>query len=185
MRRRRLVTLVALALTLAACGDEGESTTTAPGENAGTQPPDSAPGDGRTVAGGHEGEAAGDGASGDDATEQAEPQPGTGTGAANALIAAAAVLTRAGSPEQACGSFVTESFILSSYGGEQNCVAARRPEALARAIVFGPGADEASTNLVVVPKGGPYDGAKVEVGLVEDDDGFRVDRLTANIPAGP
>jgi hypothetical protein len=184
MCRRHLVTLVALALTLAACGEEGESTTTGPGENAGTQPPDSAPGDGGTVAGGDQGEA-GEAASGDDATEQAEPQPGTGIGAANALIAAAAVLTRAGTPEQACGSFVTESFIRSSYGGEQNCVAARRPEALARSIVLGPGDDESSTNLIVVPKGGPYDGAKVDVALVEDDDGFRVDRLTADIPAGP
>lgn len=113
------------------------------------------------------------------------PQPGSGDGAANAVIAAAAVLTTEGTPDQACGSYVTENFIETSYGGEENCVAAREGEALARSISVGPGDDELSTHIVVVPKGGPYDGAKVEVELVEADGGFRVDALDAHVPAGP
>jgi hypothetical protein len=112
------------------------------------------------------------------------PRPGSGEGAANAVVAAAAVLTTDGTPDQACGSYVTENFIETSYGGEQNCIAAREGAALARSISVGPGDDELSTHIVVVPTGGPYDGAKVEVELVEDD-GYRVDALDAHVPAGP
>jgi hypothetical protein len=116
-------------------------------------------------------------------TEQ--PQPGSGSGAPNAAIAAAAVLTVGGTPQQACGTFVTEAFIRTAYGGEENCIAARRPEALARSILVGPDGDANSTRITVVPDGGPYDGVKVVVDLVEEDGGFRVDGLDANVPAGP
>ncbi|HEY8000892.1 MAG TPA: hypothetical protein VID76_03075 [Solirubrobacterales bacterium] len=118
-------------------------------------------------------------------TASEQPQPGSGSGAPNAVIAAAAVLTRGGTPQQACGTFVTEAFISTAYGGEENCVAARRPEALARSILVGPEGDASSTTITVVPDGGPYDGVKVAVDLVEEDGGFRVDGLDANVPAGP
>lgn len=113
------------------------------------------------------------------------PQPGSGTAAPSALVAAEAVLTGAGTPEQACASYVTEGFIRNSYGGEENCIAARRGRALAESISPAPGSEEDSTDIVVVPDGGPYDGAKVEVGLVAEEGGFRVDRLDAHVPAGP
>jgi hypothetical protein len=113
------------------------------------------------------------------------PQPGAGAGAQSPLAAAEAVLTTDGTVEQACGSLVTEAFIRTSYGGEQNCIAARRGEALARSIAVAPGSEETSGHLVVVPDGGPYDGHKVEVDLVEEDGTFRVDRLLAHVPAGP
>jgi hypothetical protein len=118
-------------------------------------------------------------------TSATTPEPGTGSGAANALMAAAAVLTDGGTTKQACGSYVTERFIETSYGGEANCVAARKHVALARSIVVGPRDDAHSTRFVVVPKGGPYDGAKVTVDLVEQDGAYRVDALKAHVPAGP
>jgi hypothetical protein len=121
-------------------------------------------------------------------TEQTEsttgPQPGSGAGAANAVIAAAAVLTTGGTTQQACGSYVTERFIHDSYGGEANCIAARRKSALARSILVG-GEDETSTRIVVEARGGPYDGVKITVDLVEEDGGYRVDALKAHVPAGP
>ena len=91
----------------------------------------------------------------------------------------------AGSPEQACGSYVTEGFIQDSYGGEENCIAARNGVALADTIEIDADGGDSTTHLVVVPTGGPYDGAKVEVDLVREDDGYRVDALDAHVPAGP
>jgi len=173
--RRALLFMLTLATLPAACGGEDEvpapsttavSTPTTPTSATTPEPPAPGPSQG----GGAE----------------SEPlQPGSGPGAASAVIAAAAVLTREGTPEQACGSFVTDAFIRTSYGGEENCIAARRDEALARSISVGPGDDEDSTRIVVVPKGGPYDGVRVEVDLLEEDRGFRVDRLVADVPAGP
>jgi len=179
--RRALLIVLTLATLPAACGGEDEapapSTTTVSAATTSTstssttttpEPPAPAPGPGE--GGGAESESL---------------QPGSGAGAASAVIAAAAVLTREGTPEQACGSFVTDAFIRTSYGGEENCIAARRDEALARSISVGPGDDKDSTRIVVVPKGGPYDGVRVEVDLLEEDRGFRVDRLVADVPAGP
>jgi hypothetical protein len=94
------------------------------------------------------------------------------------------VLTRKGTAQQACGDFVTEEFVRTAYGGEQNCIASRRPAGLAREILVS-GGDEDSTRLVVVPEGGTYDGVEVEVRLIEEKGSFRVDRLEADVPAGP
>ena len=113
------------------------------------------------------------------------PQPGAGAGAQSPLAAAEVVLTADGTVEEACGSFVTAAFIRTSYGGEQNCIAARRGQALARSIAFAPGTTENPDQLVVVPDGGPYDGHRVEVDVAEQDGTFRVDRLVAHVPAGP
>jgi hypothetical protein len=112
------------------------------------------------------------------------PQPESGEGASTAILAATAVLTSQGTPEQACGTFVTENFIARSYGGEANCVAARAGQALASAIGVQSGGDT-STHLVVIPSGGPYGAARVSVDLVEDGGRFRVDALDAHVPAGP
>jgi hypothetical protein len=99
-------------------------------------------------------------------------------------VAATAVLTTQGTPEQACGTFVTANYIATSYGGEDNCVAARAHQPLPSDIGVQSG-DATSTHLVVIPTGGPYGGARVSVELVEDGGRFRVDSLKAHVPAGP
>lgn len=110
---------------------------------------------------------------------------GGGDGATAPVLAAAAVLTTHATPEQACVSFVTEHFVATAYGGEENCLAARKDQPLARQITVDQSADNTTTHLVVIPDGGPYDGAKVEVEIVEADGRYQVDGLTADIPAGP
>jgi hypothetical protein len=114
----------------------------------------------------------------------APPTPGSGDGAPDAIAAATAVLTSEGTPDQACGSYVTENFIQTSFGGEENCIAAREGQPLAAGISVQSG-DETATHLVVIPSGGPYGAARVEVDLVEEDGQFRVDALKAHVPAGP
>ena len=96
------------------------------------------------------------------------------------------MLTATASPREACDEFVTPAFIEISYGGVRNCMESRTPDALADSIeVRSSMKTDAGIHLVVVPAGGPYDGKKVEVDLVRDGDGFRVDSLTAHVPAGP
>jgi hypothetical protein len=111
-----------------------------------------------------------------------EPEP---AGAADPIAAANAVLTSEGTPEQACERFVTPRFIETAYGGRENCIASRAESALAQGLALGPAVEENANHLVVIPQGGPYDGVKVEIDLVRDAGGFRVDALEADVPPGP
>jgi hypothetical protein len=110
---------------------------------------------------------------------------GPGAGAGAPIVAAAGVLTTHATPEQACGSYVTENFLETAYGGKENCLEARKNQPLAKRIAVDQSAPQTTTHLVVVPDGGPYDGAKVEVEIVQDGSSYRVDGLTALVPAGP
>ena len=110
---------------------------------------------------------------------------GPGAGAGAPIVAAAGVLTTHATPEQACGSYVTENFLETAYGGKENCLEARKKQPLAKRIAVDQSAPQTTTHLVVVPDGGPYDGAKVEVEIVQDGSSYRVDGLNAHVPAGP
>ena len=110
---------------------------------------------------------------------------GPGEGAGAPIVAAAAVLTTHATPEQACGSYVTENFLQTAYGGKENCLEARKNQPLAKRIAVDQSSPQTTTHLVVIPDGGPYDGAKVEVDIVQDGSSYRVDGLTAHVPAGP
>lgn len=177
MRSIAALLAVALMTTAAACGgsDDPEPTTVSvtvpaetPSAETATTQPDTTITDGEAV----------------NESDADTPQPGSGAAADSAITAAEAVLTSAGTPDQACGSYVTANFIVTAYGGEQNCIGAREGQALASAITVRSG-DESSTQLVVVPDGGPYGDSRVEVDLVEEEGGFRVDALEAHVPAGP
>jgi hypothetical protein len=170
-------TTVSVTLPSQTTSSTGDLTTT----DATTITDDQAATGGESSGGGGDG---GGGAGGGGGGCPATPQPESGQGASTAILAATAVLTSQGTPEQACGTFVTENFIATSYGGEANCVAARAGQPLASAIGIQSG-DDTSTHLVVIPSGGPYGAARVSVDLVEDGGRFRVDALDAHVPAGP
>jgi hypothetical protein len=110
---------------------------------------------------------------------------GPGQGAPAPILAAAAVLTTHSTPERACGSYVTQNFIETAYGGKANCLQARKSQPLATNIAVDQSAPQTESHLIVIPNGGPYDGAKVEVEIVQDGSTYRVDGLTAHVPAGP
>ena len=181
-RRSVYAFVVALALALAGCGDDDQTTSTGVSDPVSTTTTATT----ATTTGGDDagggGEAAGAAGGGGSASQ---PEPGSGSGAGSPTAAAVAVLTAAGSPEQACGSYVTEGLIQDSYGGEENCIAARKGVALADTIEIDADGGDSTTHLVVVPTGGTYDGARVEVDLVREDGGYRVDALDAHVPAGP
>ena len=110
---------------------------------------------------------------------------GGGDGAEGPILAVAGVLTKHATTDEACRSFVTENFLETAYGGEENCIEARESQPLASEVALDNKAENTATHMTVIPKGGPYDGAKVEVDVVEVDGRYKVDALVADIPAGP
>ncbi len=170
MRPIAVCIAVALVALAAGCGDADDPTTVsvpAPttSTEATTTPDTTIPDDDEAATGGGE--------------------PDSGEGALGPILAVAGVLTTHATIEEACGSFVTENFLDSAYGGKENCIAARESQPLARKVVLDSKADNSATHLTVIPDGGPYDGAKVEVDVVEVDGRYKVDALVADIPAGP
>lgn len=98
-----------------------------------------------------------------------------------------AVLTGSADPALVCDELVTEDYVRTAYGAREGCIAAQKPGALAdslEGIDVNSSAGERATG-TVVPAGGPYDGVDVEVELVRDGEGWRVDSLLADVPAGP
>ena len=108
------------------------------------------------------------------------------TPAHTAEDAARAILTVDGTRKQACDDLVTDAFIAITYGSKKSCFYAHRPAALATSIrVVSSKKTVNGVHLVVVPDGGPYDGAKVEVEVLGVPNAFYVDSLQAHVPAGP
>jgi len=164
MRTIAALSAVILGLLLAACGDDEE--TTAETATVSVTTPTASPSSTTTTTG--------------EGTQT--PEGGSGEGAEAPVLAAAAVLTTEFTTKQACETFVTENFIATAYGSIDNCVAAREDQLASQITVD---KAESESLLVVIPTGGPYDGAKVEVQIVEEDGRYLVDGLTADIPAGP
>ncbi len=119
----------------------------------------------------------------------------SGEGPPNALGSPAAVravvetVLTSTDPADACGRYVTRHYLWVAYGGKQACVRAQRPGIAATSLSSfrierrnGPGTVVRASTIL---RGGPYDGSKVEVGLVFDAGHYRVDALGANVPVGP
>jgi hypothetical protein len=162
------------APALAGCGDEEETTTTAPTTTAPTQTTTTAT---ATTADGDE-VGGGDGGGGEEAIEIGRPTTIEGT--------LEAVFTGTLDAALICDELVTDRYVRTAYGAREGCIAAQKPGALADSVeiteVEGSG-DSASA--VTIPSGGPYDGVEVEVELVNEPGGWRVDSLLADVPAGP
>ncbi len=97
-----------------------------------------------------------------------------------------AVLTGSVDAALICDRLATERFVREAYGARQGCIAAQRPGALADSVEIEDTAEgEDVATVTVIPSGGPYDGVEVEIELVADGEGWRVDSLFADVPAGP
>jgi hypothetical protein len=91
-----------------------------------------------------------------------------------------------GDPEAACGSFVTETYLDTAYGGRGGCVGAQAPAAVAKTLdLRSIAVDGDRARAIVVPNGGVLDGQKLTVGLVLEGGVWRVDSLRADVPVGP
>jgi hypothetical protein len=172
MRARGRVAIGAVvgALVLAGCGDEeGEPTTTAAPTTETTTTETATTADGDEV-----GEADGRGE---------EIAIGRPTTIENTLEA---VFTGSADPALICDSLVTEDYVRTAYGAREGCIAAQKPGALADSVrIEGTYRSVAAANAIAIPTGGPYDGVEVEVELIREPGGWRVDSLLADVPAGP
>ncbi|MGH2987071.1 MAG: hypothetical protein ACRDLO_10345 [Solirubrobacterales bacterium] len=170
---RVAIPLLVGSLVLAGCGDDEEpatspATTTPPTTETTTQTATTADGD-------EAGEA--DGGGGE------EIAIGRPTTIENTLEV---VFTGSSDAALICDALVTARYVRSAYGGREGCIAAQKPGALADSVEITE-IEEAgdSASAVAIPAGGPYDGVEVEVELVREGGGWRVDSLLADVPAGP
>ncbi len=86
----------------------------------------------------------------------------------------------------ACGFFVTDRYVETTYGTRQGCI---------RALVPGSAADSVKVSAVVVrgrdataravPNGGPSSGETITVRLVRYRSFWKIDSLRSNAPVGP
>jgi hypothetical protein len=171
---RVAIALVAGSLVLAGCGDDEEeaattATTTPTVQTTTAQTATTADGDEvdeSAGGGGHEGSASG--------------RPTTIEGTLEA------VFTGAADAALICDSLATDRYVRRAYGAREGCIAAQKPGALADSVeITEVDEDGDSASAVAIPTGGPYDGVEVEVELVRGGDGWRVDSLLADVPAGP
>jgi hypothetical protein len=95
-------------------------------------------------------------------------------------------------PEKACGSdYVTQHYLKSAYGGKQGCVQGQSSRTAANSlrisemIPLDTAAPPPRAAVDLVPDGGLYDGEKITVSLVKEDDSWKVDELKSNAPVGP
>lgn len=174
---RLAIGLLLGSLVVAGCGDDEEPATTATTAPEATQTPTT---ETATTADGDEdgdqAEAEGDG--GKETIEIGRP-----TSIENTLEA---VFTGSLDAALICDELVTERYVRSAYGAREGCIAAQKPGALADSVEIAD-VEEAggSASAVAIPTGGPYDGVEVEVELVREPGGWRVDSLLADVPAGP
>jgi hypothetical protein len=157
--------------TLAACGGDGDDTAPSPPTKStiatqGTtvSPPSSSSGDGQRDSGG----------GGQQGSRAESPR-----------TTVAAVLTSR-DPAEACGPLVTQRYLQAAYGGRQGCVNAQAPGSAAAKLDFKElRIDGDRATAVVVPSGGPYDGERLTVSLVDQGRRWSVDELEAEVPVGP
>jgi hypothetical protein len=81
---------------------------------------------------------------------------------------------------------VTQRYLQAAYGGRQGCVNAQAPGSAAAKLDFKElRIDGDRATAVVVPSGGPYDGERLTVSLVDQGRRWSVDELEAEVPVGP
>jgi hypothetical protein len=109
-------------------------------------------------------------------------QPATDEEKIKATVAA--YLVRADAPN-ACTKLVTPQFVKRSYGNVKGCEAARKPAAMARAVLFGPVDIGKGTTVTAKPTGGVFGGEKLEVTLINLDGQWTIDKVSSNAKVGP
>jgi len=156
-----IVLVAALLALLAGCGEKDEPPTTGPVVTETTTGPTTSP------------TTTNDTTNGQQATDEE-------------LIRAtvAAFLVRAEVPG-ACTKLVTPQFVKRSYGDVNGCEAARKPSAMAKAVAFGPVDIGMDTTVTAKPKGGVFDGERLEVTLINLDGQWTIDKISSNAKVGP
>lgn len=155
-----LIAALALAVSIAACGEKDESVAT---EAQVTE----------TTAGG--GGGSGGGAGGGGGGQSDEDQ-----------IADAVVAVIGGNdPDEVCEELATVVYVKHSYGDVQGCRAAVEKRATVGVDVKVGKVDGNTAEATATPQGGPNRGEELKVDLVNEDGVWKVDVVRSNAPVGP
>ncbi len=85
-----------------------------------------------------------------------------------------------------CDELITPGFLRRSYGDRQGCVAARKASGLANGVIVQQGPVKKGTVIVTAqPQGGVFAGETLKVTVVQVGNGWKIDRISSNVPVGP
>ena len=95
-----------------------------------------------------------------------------------------------GDPKRACApDYVTDSYISAAYGDKKGCEQAQTKASAANALPIQSieivKLEPPTAAAKVAPRGGQYDGDRLTITLIKEDDVWKVDSLTSNAPVGP
>lgn len=176
MRISLIALLLVLCGTVTACGGGEEPDKTSPTADSPTGPT-GATGTAEHVGGDRDGEtnaSTGKGDQGGEKSPRAE------------VRAAIEGFFVSGDPELACEDLVTERLVRSAYGDRKGCARAQQPGATPSAVeIERLQLDGDDATALVVPRGGPNDKIETKVSLVRGPEGWQLDSLEADVPAGP
>ncbi len=173
MKSSRLILLVVCLLAaplLAACGDSSDADqSTATGSGPSADPTTGAEGpSGETDASGGEDTAA----------------PGLSDSKQVSLAIEALLIDP--DNDLVCDQVLSEKLLRSAYGDRQGCRNQRRPQLLSESTkINGLEVDGDTATAVAIPKGGLYDGEKLEIVAVREGDTWQIEQFIADIPVGP
>ncbi len=173
MKSSRLILLVVCLLAaplLAACGDSSDADqSTATGSGPSANPTTGAEGpSGETDASGGEDTAA----------------PGLSDSKQVSLAIEALLIDP--DNDLVCDQVLSEKLLRSAYGDRQGCRNQRRPQLLSESTkINGLEVDGDTATAVAIPKGGLYDGEKLEIVAVREGDTWQIEQFIADIPVGP
>jgi hypothetical protein len=88
--------------------------------------------------------------------------------------------------DAACSGLVTPSYLQKAYGGAEGCRAAYHGGGGAESVdVVHKQVAGTHATIVAIPSGGPSDGERLRVELVQSDGVWRVAAIHSNVPVGP
>ena len=90
------------------------------------------------------------------------------------------------SSQTACGFFVTDRYLQTTYGTRRGCIRALVPGSAAGSVKVSHVAVEGDRATArAVPHGGPSSGETITVRLVKTGSVWKIDSLRSNAPVGP
>ena len=103
-----------------------------------------------------------------------------------AITAAIDAVLASGDPALACERYATADYVGTTFGSRGGCVHSTVPASAADSVEVSAIRISGSTaKATAVPSGGPSDGEKISVALVNEDRVWKVDSLHSNVPVGP
>ena len=174
-----ILILGAASFILAGCGDGGSTSGASAG--ASVTAASSAPAGSTTAPAGGTTTTSGGGA-----TTTTPGGQGAPVDPKQAITSAIDAVLASGDPALACERYATAKYVGTTFGSRGGCVHSTVPASAADSVeVSAIRISGTTAKATAVPSGGPSDGEKISVDLVNADGVWKVDSLQSNVPVGP